>query len=298
MSDESESRTVEHHPPEQAFSLLADETRLAILRELSDADDSLSFSELRARVGVRDSGKFNYHLKKLLDSFVRRDEGGYELTLAGTQVVGALLAGTYTASVSLEPIEIDGDCRECGASLVAVYEDEHAKIRCCECGTVRMSFTFPPGTIEQYDREELPLAFERWVLSEFAQATRGFCPNCSGRLDASLELNEDGHDRNRSFRNEVAYLRYRCGRCGNEMLASVDTLATNHSTVVAFLADRGIDLDDVPSWELDQVLDANETEMLSRDPPRVRSTVGVGGESVALVVDDSGEVVDVERSDA
>ncbi|KTG08188.1 hypothetical protein AUR64_01035 [Haloprofundus marisrubri] len=298
MTDESETRTVEHRPPEEAFSLLADETRLAILRELSGVDEPLGFSALRERVGVRDSGKFNYHLKKLLDSFVRRSDEGYELTLAGTQVVGALLAGTYTASVSLDPIETDGACPECGTALVAAYEDEHAKIRCSDCGNVRMSFAFPPGSIEQYDREELPLAFERWVFSEFAQATRGFCPNCSGRLEARLELNEDEPEVKSAIEREVAYLRYHCDRCGNRMLVSVDTLAATNSSVVVFLADHGVDVDDIPSWELDEVLNANVTEIVSRDPPRVRVSCELDGESIGVVVDETAHIVDIERSDA
>lgn len=81
--------------PVEAFDALADETRLAILRALADRRQeaperpTLSFSELRERVGVRDSGLFNYHLSKLVGRFVRERPEGYELGHAGRRVIRA-----------------------------------------------------------------------------------------------------------------------------------------------------------------------------------------------------------------
>lgn len=77
-------------------SLLADETRIQILRELyavrvSDQDSSgLSFSTLRRRVGVSDSGRFNYHLKELSGQLVRKVDGEYSLTPVAERLVRAL----------------------------------------------------------------------------------------------------------------------------------------------------------------------------------------------------------------
>lgn len=79
--------------PAEAFDLLGDETRLAILRALADRqrecpdEPSLTFTELRERAGVGDSGLFNYHLEKLVGRFVRDTGEGYELGYAGRQVV-------------------------------------------------------------------------------------------------------------------------------------------------------------------------------------------------------------------
>jgi len=61
-----------------ALELLSDETRLAVVLELAAADavpdgDPLSFSTLRDRVGVRDSGRFNYHLDRLRERFVAQE---------------------------------------------------------------------------------------------------------------------------------------------------------------------------------------------------------------------------------
>lgn len=76
-------------PSMDALSVLGNEIRMSILRELADAERSLSFTELRERVGIRDTGKFNYHLTKLCEYFVRQTESGYELGHAGTRVITA-----------------------------------------------------------------------------------------------------------------------------------------------------------------------------------------------------------------
>lgn len=75
--------------PSDALTVLADETRIAILRALADAEGALAFSELRRRAGVDDAGRFNYHLTKLREYFVREVDGGYALRHAGSRIVAA-----------------------------------------------------------------------------------------------------------------------------------------------------------------------------------------------------------------
>ncbi|MFC7072316.1 winged helix-turn-helix domain-containing protein [Halovenus rubra] len=72
-------------------SLLADETRIAILTELYAVSDTegLSFSTLRRQVGVSDSGRFNYHLDQLSGELVRKRDEKYTLTSVGKQLVMA-----------------------------------------------------------------------------------------------------------------------------------------------------------------------------------------------------------------
>ena len=104
--------------PTDALAMLGDETRIAILRALADADEPLPFSELRKRAGVEDAGRFNYHLSKLREYFVREEGGGYTLRHAGSRVVAA--AGD-AAAVDLNGEELaasDADepeqCPVCG----------------------------------------------------------------------------------------------------------------------------------------------------------------------------------------
>lgn len=69
--------------PVETFSLLANEDRLAILAALVRAhrrgETPLSFSGLRERVGIRDSGRFAYHLRELTGHLVARSPDGYTL---------------------------------------------------------------------------------------------------------------------------------------------------------------------------------------------------------------------------
>jgi len=75
----------------ETFSLLSDETRVRILVALSQAaDDPVSFSDLRSRVGVDDSGQFNYHLDRLCERLVTKTDDGYLLTDSGEAVARLL----------------------------------------------------------------------------------------------------------------------------------------------------------------------------------------------------------------
>ncbi|NIS32577.1 MAG: helix-turn-helix domain-containing protein, partial [Actinobacteria bacterium] len=51
--------------PDAAYGLLGSEPRIGILQALGEADRPVTFSELKERVDVDDSGRFNYHLSKL-----------------------------------------------------------------------------------------------------------------------------------------------------------------------------------------------------------------------------------------
>jgi len=99
-----------------ALEALGNEIRISILRELAEAERALSFTELRDRVGLRDSGKFNYHLSTLCEYFVRDTNEGYELGHAGTRVISATdRPGQDDADEPVtEPIAADEECPVCG----------------------------------------------------------------------------------------------------------------------------------------------------------------------------------------
>ena len=98
--------------PTDALAMLGDETRIAILRALADAEEPLPFSELRRRAGVDDAGRFNYHLSKLREYFVREDGGGYTLRHAGSRVIAAAGVADHSGT-SVDPsAEMDGPGEE------------------------------------------------------------------------------------------------------------------------------------------------------------------------------------------
>ena len=108
--------TQQTEDPPDALTVLGNETRVAIPRELADAENALSFTDLRERVGIRDTGKFNYNLTKLCSCFVRETEGGYELGHAGTRVIDATTPRDDSASGDdPEAIDESDTCPVCGA---------------------------------------------------------------------------------------------------------------------------------------------------------------------------------------
>jgi len=84
-----------------AFALLGDGTRLAILLAIweahdpADEDNSLSFSEIFERVDYDDPGNLRYHLGKLEGQFIERtsEHDGYALRVPAQKLVRDIVAG-------------------------------------------------------------------------------------------------------------------------------------------------------------------------------------------------------------
>lgn len=115
MADERDSNDAV-----EALETLAEETRLDILRALAEQaradpeDPTLSFTELRERAGVRDSGRFNHHLQALCGRFVRERADGYELGYAGRAVVDAGRRALAKVDDGTGDDATDGACPVCG----------------------------------------------------------------------------------------------------------------------------------------------------------------------------------------
>ncbi|WP_121821152.1 winged helix-turn-helix domain-containing protein [Halostella salina] len=277
--------------PEAAFSLLSNETRFAILRALYDADErSLSFSDLRERTGVRDSGQFNYHLGKLVGVFVREVDDGYALRYAGKQVIGAVLSGAYTRELTVDPVPVDANCFECGASLAATYRNERARVGCTECDLSVTEYGVPPGLVEGYDREDLPHVFDRWIRTQMSQQFAGFCERCLGRIRTTMDDDPDPE-------LGVPGLSHECDRCSFSSVSVVGAAVIDHPAVVAFHHDHGVDLRETPLWDLDWLV-SDRHELLSTDPPRVRVVIPLGDEELRVDVDADATVDGYERRSA
>ena len=286
--------SVERATPEEVFALLGNETRMEILEALLETpNEPVRFADLRKRVGERDSGKFNYHLSKLVDNFVRKADDGYELSLAGKQVVGAILAGGYTTKVAFDPIPIDEPCRECGEPLEAEYRDERVRVQCSACGQVESMHTFPPGTIEQFTREELPFAFDRWLNVDFERILSGFWPTCSGRMTGSLVQPEDAEA---TVDVEFGHLlgQFECDRCGTTAHTHAVMPLLVHPAGVCFFYDNGLDPRETPSWELPRLADWR-VESVADDLSSAHVVVSIDGEELSATIDGSLAVGDVDR---
>lgn len=292
MDDSEPAAAPDEAETAEAFGAVANETRLAILRALWDAEGPQSFSDLRSAVGLRDSGRFNYHLGELVGRFVREatptehHDSGYKLTYAGEQVVGAVHSGVYGGDANLDPFEA-GPCPECDATLVATYEDETVDVTCEGCDITVTQFGAPPTLLRGFDREELPLAFSHWVQSLIERTRRGFCPQCSGRVHPGLA---------RELQESVGLYgaRFDCEVCDATVMGALGAVVFDHPAVVRFHADHGVDLREDPLWTVPWLLDEPAT-VESEDPLRVRLDAEIDGDRLTLTLDESLAVVAVDR---
>jgi hypothetical protein len=293
MTDEStreDAVTVDRTPPDEVFGLLANDVRVDILRALAETpDDAVAFSDLYDRVAVADSGNFNYHLEQLRGSFVREADG-YELTLAGEQMVGALLAGTYTADAAVDQFELDWDCLLCGGRMTAAYREERAWITCGDCGK-GARFPFPPGSLEQFDRAELPAAFARWLRTFVQRATTGFCYVCAGRVDGELARLPGGTEDD----PKPSRVTFECRRCDRVTQFSGSTLATYYPEVEAFFFEHNLELLEGHASRAWSRLDEFDSRILSEHPPRLEVRFAYGGERVTAEITPDAEIETVRR---
>lgn len=295
----------------EAFETLADATRLDILRELGRAEPhgaptALSFSELRARVGVRDSSRFNYHLQKLGDTFVGQfdeadEKEGYHLTYAGWTVYRLLVRGVFAGSSAVDARTDEWTCPECGSALaVSSRGDGVADVDCPDCGTGYLHYEFPPhGAAERSDDpDDLLLAVDAWARSQLRLFDRGVCPWCGGRIDARLTTDPETlpHDVDA---DAPAFVRYVCGGCGGGPSVEVDQTVLDHPALVAFCHDHDIDSRGTPIWHLVERLDV-AVEAGSDDPdgPVAVATMTADGETLRLRVGADGTVTGTERGPA
>lgn len=270
------------------FDVLGNETRRRILEALAErlrelpGDPALGFSELRRRVGVRDSGNFNYHLSKLRGRFVTKGDGGYRLAPAGLEVVTALITGVYGSDVELGPLELEEPCPTCGAPLTAAYEEGLLRVACRNDHPFQNALA--PGAVA--DRS-LAAVIDVWTLKtrhDLAKTVEGVCPFCYAPVDAAASVEPfDG----------LPEVSARCSRCGVQVSIPVIVAFVRHPTVAAFYHEHGTDVRTRPLWapEFYDPVDV----AADPDADRFCVTVELDGETVEGSVDDSLSVVDVTR---
>ncbi|MGB9965508.1 ArsR/SmtB family transcription factor [Halobacterium hubeiense] len=260
-----------------AFALLADETRAGILRELAahrrrDPDGGLAFSELRERVGVRDSGNFNHHLRKLTGRFVADTAAGYRLTPAGTRLA-ALVAAGFESSESVDAERIDGTCPGCGSPLAVSYEDGVVTVACENDHLLPQSLVQPPAA--DRDSEGLAAVASLSALQTAECVAAGVCTVCDGVVET--ELSRTGH--------EVLPFAYvsTCTVCDTPVTVPPGLVLARHPAVVSFWYERGVDGFETPVWEL-PVWDADE-RVVEEDPLALAVTLSLDGDELQMRLD-------------
>jgi len=305
----------------EAFGLLGDETRLAILLALWEEydphadDNAVPFARISDRLGYDDPGNLRYHLEKLRGQFLQQQAAGegYELRETGMRLVRTIIAGAGSGKATMEPTEIDQPCPLCGAPTVISYRDGCLFWACTECEGPTPEATdtdgflsatpFEPAGLADRSPEEIRLASMARAWHKNRLLFDGFCPDCSGSVDGWLEYCTDHDpagvcaDCGKQF---VAWARFQCQTCKRHGISSPKTLALVHPAVVAFYDDHGVSVrlqagDPGSARRMFEYMHDHGMELLSADPPRVRVTAALDGDEIRLTFDETASVVDVDR---
>lgn len=290
-----ETESADDLDPAEAFSLLGDDVRIEIIAVLAeDTRNPLPFSELHERVGLADSGQFNYHLSKLVGQFVSKSDEGYELTVAGDRLARAIKAGLYTTSPAIEPFDVDGTCIECSeSSLQASYADEKVTITCSACGHEKLKVSAPPSLFRGRDPAEALDAFEQWSFQRVKQAVSGICPFCGGPITKGITEQTADHI-TLDVLPEMT-----CTVCDHHVLTTFEAIARRDPTVESFYDQHNLHLQSKHYWEGKDEFTEQNLERISADPFRMQVTFEADGHICTAEIDDSLTVVKtvVRRAD-
>lgn len=315
-------KPIEQASMDEAFQLLSDDNRLAILKSLWNLQDPIDpspvpFSELKEQVDIDDPGQFNYHLGKLSSHFVRRTDEGYELREAGRRIMRVVLSGTAIDRPSIEPVEIDVSCLFCGGSTEMSYEDGHRYHYCSNCDA-RCVGDYPPSLL---GKENLPAAGlvnrtpdeiyrkgDIWIENRRNSAINGVCPECSGRMPVErIRICED-HDYKPSQTNKEeacdvcgsmfwGMVYHVCEVCKYTWKDSTVYYPPNEPAVIAFYYEHGIELDTEIHEKRRHLFELEDNqEVISDDPLRIRISIRLEGDELHLTYDEGMRVADVSRS--
>lgn len=303
--------------PDDAFAVLGNETRMKILRSLSEADGPVAFSELRDRVGIQDSGQFNYHLGELDGHFVHKTERGYKLRQPGRRVIEAVLSGAVTQTDVIEPTRLDSPCPYCGADIEVSYREEAVLVRCTACigsfggretasaafdslpsGTLTMYQLPPAGVQNRSSAEQLNTSLANTYL-ELIAFTNGFCPRCTGQVEHLVNVCED-HAVDDSICDDcggrfAVSFNTRCTNCGREKAGTIKHLLLGEPRVRSFFETRGIDTI-APDWADMEVFYTYEENVLETEPLKARFTFTVGDDKLTVTIDEDLNVSKINRS--
>ncbi|WP_247730785.1 DUF7351 domain-containing protein [Halovivax limisalsi] len=285
---------------ETAFALLADETRVAIVRELGAATASpetgiahLGYADLQSRADIRDSGRFNYHLTKLRGNYVAKEPEGYRLRWPGMVLYRTLVAGRLTddAAPSLGDVAVGTDCHRCGAPIEVSRYETLVRVRCGTCDANYTDIYLPSHGLIDRGRESLLSTIHRRSRSIMDSMTAGHCPWCARAVEPEVHDDEALPSRH-DTRDLDAYAVYHCTECTGFQYAPIAQTLLYRPVTIAFFHERGRDLTAIPRWELDWAVTDRTTEILGRDPWRFAVRVPFEGSELVVELDERLDVVD------
>lgn len=304
----------------EAFALLGNETRLAILLALWEdhdphvVDNTVPFSELFDRVEYDDRGSFRYHLEELKGQFItqRAPGEGYELRVPALRFIQAVIAGAGVQDASLQSSQIDQPCPFCGALTVIHYNEGLVVHACTSCDGVSTegpvegflsAVPFDPAGVTDRATEEIRAASRVAAWHQTRIMFDGLCPACSGVVDGWIEHCEE-HDSSgicvRCGAKFAVLARFECRTCKNHNVSSPKALALFHPSVAAFYDVHGVSTrfkaDDPESVRrvFDLMAD-HQVKVTAERPLEATVTISCGGETLEVMFDETASVIDVHR---
>lgn len=314
VAERVDERTVE------AFELLGNETRLAILLALWEARDpvtpasepTLPFSQLRKRVGMRHGKQFNYHLDKLVGQFVCKTDTGYTLTTSAERILSVLWAGILADAPSFTDERIDAPCMLCGTPTVVDYSDGILTQRCPSCqGLVRepeaetgvIAKEYRPAVgLKNRTPQEFVQEGKTWQRHQRHSFIEGACPDCSGAVTTTIYVCEehsrpDGAVCGRCGRVHEVDALFVCDVCKSDMRTGVWNTILTDVSVMSFFYEHGLDtkaLED--DFQYGVLYDAIERVAVhSEEPLQILVTVALDGDRLRVLLDDETRVIDVSE---
>lgn len=281
-----------------AFWKLASEPRVDIIRAVADAardtdaaetSRPVAFAELQRRVGIQDSGRFNYHLKQLTGTFLRKTDDGYAFTYAGERVARTVLSGAYGDEVEFDAVTLDGPCPSCGGPLSLCAEPVEFVVRCGDCGQSAARHPSSPSMVAGRDPDAVVDVVAERLRAAMRAAVGGVCADCGGVLD--------GEVRSASVPGDPYLYVATCRECWAPYRLPLALWVFDHPATVSFFWARGVDVTALPFWELLAHLADGRWRVAPLSGDRAYEvTVREGGDELRFELDDDLAVEAVERT--
>lgn len=259
------------------FQTLADETRLQILLAIARHQGQrgpLPYGEIMDDLDIEDSGRFNYHLNRLQDHFIRQEADNYVPTAGAHELLWLLRSEKMSDETMVAPETVGASCLRCGSALETIYDDD-LYVSCHDCGESRMKHPTSPSVARSQPLRTLAAEADRRHRRNVAAMFEGSCLLCGGETEFEIMATEQLHY-DRCLADVLCYTA--CRNCNYRFgMLTIGQLVLCHPTVRTYCHEHGIDLFERPQWEYTWTRSDRSTEIRSRDPWRYRKYGFVDG---------------------
>jgi hypothetical protein len=294
----------ESHSATDIFRLLADDTRVEILRaitiaqyeleEVGSGPAELAFSEVYDHVDVENTSKLSYHLGELTGVYLQKSDDGYSLSHAGERIARFILSGNYEQPDAFGSEPIAGTCVFCGErALEASLSQQFFDITCTACERQVMGQPVTPAQVRTREEGALVQSVALQSAEDYRQIRRGLCPECGARVTAEVvDLPEGPLPDSDTFLVESD-----CEECLRQYNSPLTYSVAYHPASVAFHWDRGIDVTAKGVWEFhEHVYEGRWTsEQTETAPDEYEVVLRHEDDALRLYVDETATVTRTER---